>query len=87
MTKPLRALLPALLLLSACNVKFENTPHENWNKPGVSQAQKKTDVERCEYAFQSAGGAVAKNASMQQSRTQACLQKRGYSRRPEVGGR
>jgi len=87
MTKPLRALLPALLLLSACNVKVENSPHENWNKTGVSQAQKKADVERCEYAFQSAGGAAARNVSMQRSRTRECLAKKGYSRQREIGGR
>ncbi len=82
MTTPLRALLPALLLLTACGVTFESAPFERYTKPGVSPAQKAADLRRCEETLQRAGGSVAKSAYLQRARTQECLEKQGYSVRP-----
>lgn len=82
MTTPLRVLLPALLLLSACGVKFDHSPLESYTKPGVSRAQKAADLRRCEEALQRAGGSVAKSAYQQRSRTKDCLERQGYSNRP-----
>jgi len=83
MTTPPRALLPALLLLSACGVSFDYSPVANYTKPGVSQDEKAADVRRCEAAFQQAGGSVSKSAYLQESRTKECLEKQGYSAGPQ----
>jgi hypothetical protein len=75
------ALLPiALVLLSACGLRFDHAPFSGYGKPGASREQRTADLRDCERALQNAGGSVGKSAFLQRSRIENCLERRGYSK-------